>query len=288
MKKWIILSVILGVLPLGMQAQDDDMYFVPTKKNVEKDNARYGLPRDTYYSGSSRSVDDYNRQGSYYEVISNSNDSLNDVIDFSAVQGVYPDSVSDFQLTRRMERFDGYQPTDEAYLRGYRDGRYASTWHSPWYYSTYYPWYDPWFDDPWYYSSWRYGWYDPWYYRPWGYPYRYYGWGYTWGRPYYYGHVTYRPRNVESHRQSFGASRSTSGRSVGRSTSAGRSSFGASRSTGNSSFGASRPSSSWESRGSSGSSFGASGGGSRGSFGGSGGGGRSFGGGGGGGFGRHR
>lgn len=181
MKKMILFTALLVALPLTMHAQDDDMYFVPTKKNVDEFNSRrYGMPQSTYYEGSSRSVDEYNRRmgGSSYEVIGNDS---SDVIDFSGVQGVYPDSVGDFQLTRQMARWDGYTPTD-AYWEGYERGRSdewrMSTWHSPWYYTSYYPWYDTYWYSPWYYSSWHIGWYDPWYYRPYygGY-YGYYGWG---------------------------------------------------------------------------------------------------------------
>ena len=183
MKKWILLSALLGAMPLSMLAQDDDMYFVPTKANVAKTKASYGVPRDTYYSGSNRSADEYNRRGSSYQVIAG--DSLSDVIDFSAVAGVYPDSTEEFGLTRQMQRWDGYEPSD-AYAAGYTAGRRDSWgWHSPWYWSSYYPWYDYWYYDPWYYSyyGWYGGWYDPWYYG-WGYPYYYRSWYYN---PGYWG-----------------------------------------------------------------------------------------------------
>ena len=58
MKKLFLLSFFALVLPVSLFAQDDDMYFVPTKKNVEKAKKDYGMPRDTYYSGSNRSVDE--------------------------------------------------------------------------------------------------------------------------------------------------------------------------------------------------------------------------------------
>ena len=60
MKKLLLLTVI-AALPLGLMAQDDDMYFVPTKENVAKETKNYGMPKKTYYSGSNRSVDEYNR-----------------------------------------------------------------------------------------------------------------------------------------------------------------------------------------------------------------------------------
>ncbi len=180
MKKLFLLSVMLGAITLSAVAQDDDMYFVPTKKNVARERATYGIPTDTYYSGSARDVDEYNRRwASQYEVLPAD---TGDIISFAPVEGVYPDSVGDYALTQRMQRFDGYEPS-AIYMEGYRQGRNDSwTWHSPWYYS-YYPWYDSWYWDPWYWDyGWGYygGWYSPWYYgyyRPWYYNGPYYGWG---------------------------------------------------------------------------------------------------------------
>ena len=181
MKKWLLLSLIMGAMPLSMTAQDD-MYFVPTKERVAKESAKRMVTQEPYYSGINRSVDEYNRRGSYYQVIDG--DSLGDVIDFSPVEGVYPDSLGDYQLARRMARFDGYEPGD-SFWAGYNAGRRDSWgWHSPWFYTSYYPWYDSWYD-PWYYGyGWHTGWYDPWYYD-WYYP--YYGWG-GYYRPWHYGY----------------------------------------------------------------------------------------------------
>ena len=50
MKKFILLTVV-AALPLTLMAQDDDMYFVPTKENVAKEVKSYGMPKGTYYSG---------------------------------------------------------------------------------------------------------------------------------------------------------------------------------------------------------------------------------------------
>ena len=190
-----------GMLPLSMVAQVDDLYFVPKKKSAEKVTDNYGMPTDVYYSGSDRSIDEYNRRGrSTVEVLDNDT-TANDIIVFSPEKGVYPsdslasDSVSDedFKLTKRMSRFEDYRLTDnEAFWAGYNAGRYDWAWHSPWYY-TRYGWYDPWYYgrwgwyDPWYYSRWGYyGWYDPWYYGyysswygPWYYDRYYYGGGYV-------------------------------------------------------------------------------------------------------------
>ena len=229
MNNRILVSLILGALPLTMMAQDDDMYFVPTKKNVARDRATYGIPADTYYSGSMRSVDEYNRRwASSYEVLPVD---TGDIISFAGVEGVYPDSLGDFSLTQRMTRFDGYEPS-AAYWAGYSRG-YSDSWgwHSPWYYS-YYPWYD-WYYDPWYYDSWYwggwYGWYGPWY-SPW---YRGY---YSYYDPWYYsgGGVTYAHYNpgTENHGRISGAG--STGFASGRTRTYSSGTFGSSRSLGTS------------------------------------------------------
>ena len=190
MKKLILLTLV-SAFSLSLMAQDDDMYFVPTKENVAKEAKKYGMPQNTYYSGSNRSVDDYNRRAQFsYPVDSTGND----IIDFSAVRGVYPDSIysqsvenDEYKLTRQMSRFDDYTPS-ATYWEGYRDGRWSSPWYNSWYsWYDYDPWYwDSWYwRDPFYYSSWHYGWYYPYYYSTWyspryyGRPYRYYGGGRT-------------------------------------------------------------------------------------------------------------
>lgn len=192
MKRWILLAVLMTALPLGTMAQDD-LYFTPSKREkgkVETSRETYSDGRPTYYSGSNRDVDEYNRRGSfgsYYQKIGS--DSLgNDIIQFHAGNGQYPDSLvldtiypgsqqyyadgdDDFAYSRRMSRFDNY-----------------------------YGWYDPWFDGfyaygPYWGASWRWGWYDPWFYDDlyWGYG-GWYGWyrpwrysWYGWYDPYYYG-----------------------------------------------------------------------------------------------------
>ena len=137
MNSRILVSLMLGALPLTMVAQDDDMYFVPAKKStvVRTQTGVAPRPAPVYYSGSNRDVDEYNRRrGSYYQVVSNDSTG-NDIIDFNGELGVYPDSVQteDYALTRQMSRWDGYEP-EEVYREGYRDGRMNSlSWHSPWY-----------------------------------------------------------------------------------------------------------------------------------------------------------
>ena len=254
MNRMILFSKVMGIgkkvipfylftfLPLSLLAQDDDMYFVPSKESKAKEAYEYGLPSGTYYAGSSRSVDEYNRR----MIGAAPSDSVgNDIIDFSAVRGVYPDSIApvdqseDYQLTRRMSRFDDYTPS-QAYWDGYRDGR----WSSPWYYNSWYSWYDY---DPWYWNNpYYYGWYSPWYYgwnSPWYYGY-YRPWHYGWGYPYYYGGPIYSGRvsthqgrrtTYQNNNRSFGRTNNTNN---SRTTYDNNRSFGSNRSSNsNSSFG---------------------------------------------------
>jgi len=240
MKNWILLSLALVALPATLTAQDDDMYFASSKSKTTSEkgtSSSYNSGR-TYYSGSSRSVDEYNRRGgSHYEVLPAD---TGDIISFAPVEGVYPDSTGSFSMTRRMQRWDDYVPS-AAYWAGYDDGRHdAWGWHSPWYYTSYYyPWYDSWYYDPWYYD---YYWHRPWYGYSWSwhspYYYGYRGWygGYYY-RPYYrLGYASYRhtgtiDRYGRTH-GSFAGNRSGQGRAVSvRSGNASRSAYGTSRST---------------------------------------------------------
>ncbi|WP_051523108.1 MULTISPECIES: hypothetical protein [unclassified Prevotella] len=187
MKKLLLISMLIGAMPLSMMAQDDDLYFVPKKKKAQletvKENTRVVAPQPKAQSS--------------YEVIDGDTTKL-DVIDFTGGKGVYPsDSLQteDYALTKQMMRFDDYDVSDNAaFWAGYNAGRSSLLWHSPWYYSRY-GWYDPWYYGSWYgysslYSPWYYSWYDPWYngwYDPywstWGWP--YYGY-YRWYYPHYY------------------------------------------------------------------------------------------------------
>ena len=232
MKKLVLCTVLWAALPLVSMAQDDDLYFNP-KQEAKKEAAlreqrikaynQQRARRDSIYaihwSGSPRSVDEYNRNGrilSHYQGITT--DSLgNDIISFRLDKGVKPDSIyddaafakkyinqdEDFEYTRDLSRWDGYYNPwfYDYYGVGpyyWRSGYWG--WRNPWRYGYYAGWYDPWFDpfyDPWYYGyAGYYGWYAPWYY----------GWGgyyspWYWGGP-VYSHVSYggNPRGLAGNR----------------------------------------------------------------------------------------
>ncbi len=194
MKKLLLISMLIGAMPLAMMAQDDDLYFVPKKKKAQVEKVKDITPV----------VAPQPKAKSSYEVIDGDTTKL-DVIDFTEGKGVYPADTleaEDYALTKNMVRFDDYDvSSNEAFWAGYRAGSSTWGWHSPWYYHRY-GWYDPWYYGSWYgsmmwgnpyYLSWwdpyYYGWYDSWYwpyyghygYFTWYSPYHYYGY------PYYYG-----------------------------------------------------------------------------------------------------
>jgi len=291
MRKLILLTVLAGVMPLTLMAQDDDLYFIP-KKGGEITNSYNNNSNKSYYSGCNRNVDEYNRHGklkSYYQKIGS--DSLgNDVIEFHGGVGgfpadtvnVYPGSGTyfnndeylddnDYYYTRRMGLYDGYYGYYDPYFYGFLGGRYWNRWG----------WYDPWYTgyygyyDPWYYGSYG-GYYDPWYYgyRGWYGPSVTYVNGPTGTRNHSYGGGSFNNGRSYSGGSGFGGSRGHSG-SYNSSTGFGsRSHFNTNTNNGNASRSFSEPSNN--------SSFGGSrGGGFSGGHSGGGGGGFSGGGGGG-------
>ncbi len=199
MKKIVLLSVLAGVMPLTIMAQDDDLYFTPNKAEVETNSYKNTDRTPTYYSGSDRNVDEYNNYGrfwsKYQEIGSDSTG--NDIIHFTSGRGVDSDSpyidttfvgkiyvngndINDFSYTDRMYDFDGfYDPWFYTYRWGYGPyWRYAG-WYDPCWFD-YAGWYDPCFYggyDPWFYGY--AGWYNPWYYGWYGWGYPYYGGGYV-------------------------------------------------------------------------------------------------------------
>ena len=188
MKKYIIsiFVLFLGFTQASI-AQDDDVYFMPSKskkevkeKTPEPANAEY-LPNDHLYShdnwadgrtDNGRDVDEYNRRGKY--------DTEEE--ETSTVRQNSENEVETVSCTERIVRF--HSPTVGVYVSSPYYADYIDIWFDPWYYdpwyrgygyygwhSYYHPWYNPWYDP----------WYDPWY-NPWG---PYYGWYYPYYRPSY-------------------------------------------------------------------------------------------------------
>ena len=241
MKKLVFLAVLLTAMPLGLMAQDD-LYFTPKKsdaKNEERSANAKCQNRQTYYCGSNRDVDEYNRRGrvsSYYQKIGS--DSLgNDIIQFHAGNGQYPDSLvldTIYPGSEQYYSYDGSDDDDFAYSRRMNRFDNAYGWYDPWFYDDltwdypYYGWSPYWrfgwgWGDPWYagYYGWR-GYYDPWYYGYYGWGSPWYGWGSYWWPGYAWGGSYANPQRGRQ----FGSGSYGSGRQFGQGTRAAGSSFG--------------------------------------------------------------
>lgn len=212
MKRLMMLLVIAGIVSLPIMAQVDDLYMMPspTQKSVKTET---NDSRPSYYRGSDRKVDEYNRAGKFrstYQRIGKASRGNNGYV-LQGERGVAPDTSyvdttyvypevaeydNDFEYSRRMCRWDGY----------YDPWLYA---HAPWRYGWYRGWYDPWFYgyggwyDPWYYG-WYDGWYNPWYYGygSWYGPYYrgWYGYPYGWYGGVYVRHTGGNPRGLTGNR----------------------------------------------------------------------------------------
>ena len=103
MKKSTMVLMLLTLAACGVNAQNDDMYFVPKKKSVKQATPRYEDDRQpAYYVGSSRDVDEYNRHSrlhSSYQVIEHNDSVGNDIISFDGAGEGYADTVSSDSLT---------------------------------------------------------------------------------------------------------------------------------------------------------------------------------------------
>ena len=173
MKKILSLMLLAAVGFMPATAQDDDVYFVPSKssKTSQKDRSNFSSQAeripveasntyDNLYEMSDRDIDAYNRR----YAVTDSIDAADDYVEDNE-EGTY---------TRRLVRF--HSPTVGVYVS------------SPYYdvVADYY-WYDPWFT-PWYYSPF-YGPNYAWTWSPWAYDW-YWGWGWHtwWYDPWHYHH----------------------------------------------------------------------------------------------------
>lgn len=185
MKTKLLLTALFAAMSLGGYAQDDDMYFVPTKKQkqAEREAAQRETPKvlheecDETVAGE-RDVDEYNRRGKAKDdvvltdsagvqwtlIVDENGETMwvpveeTDADTAVAAADTTYDFVDedDYVYTRRLKRYhDYYSPV------------YCVTVYDPWYY-------DSWYYDPWYYTGWYgYGWHA---HAHWG-----WGWSYGWG-----------------------------------------------------------------------------------------------------------
>lgn len=182
MKK--LFTLIIGAsIAITSVAQEDDVYFVPTKKTKETQKTQ---DAPSYIYDSNQSIEqntfDYDNwaEGQYF-----SDEEI--------------DKYNRMNVSEESAVYDSVQLSEEKYANESADGTYTSRlvrFHSPRlgvyvsspYYVDYYDlWYTPWYYDPFYYSPYWYGY--GWYRYPW---YGYhscwdwcYGWGPIWGCGYY-------------------------------------------------------------------------------------------------------
>lgn len=220
MTRKLSLLAMLVALPLALSAQDDDMYFVSSKKKAEPkvtrqqeshtastnaEGARWQQTPEAeanadYHTGQLRDVDEYNRRGAGRQVLARLDG------DTLYVQG--QDSLEQKEyLVRYENQYVADEPYADDYYFATRLHRYYGYYHyDPFMWDICYGWYDPWYD-PWY------GWYGPYYrhgwysWNTWGWGWGYYhtgwhhgwdyGWHHGWGHaaPYYSYHAyhSYRP-----------------------------------------------------------------------------------------------
>lgn len=179
MKKLILLAICCAPVITGY-AQDDDVYFVPSKKSNPTEDVTpraltpstvIPLTNDTHdydnwaeHRGNGHwDVDAYNRRGAWQEGLRDSlaTDSIDDV----------PTAEGD--CTARIVRF--HSPRAGVIVSSPYYADVVDVWMDPWYIN---PWYSPW--------SWYTPWYDRWYTSWYG---GWYGWGWScgWGWNYYPG-----------------------------------------------------------------------------------------------------
>ena len=159
---------------LTASAQDDDLYFVPSKKSSKKTTPteRYETPSrenqvqdntqtyDNWADGRGNGnwdVDAYNRRKPHTETA--------DTVAIDSSEEAEDMASGDY--TARLVRF--HSPRAGIIVSSPYYSDIIDVWVDPWYYNS---WYSPW------------GWYDPWYYS-WHSAYWYHGWGWGWSWSYY-------------------------------------------------------------------------------------------------------
>ncbi len=196
MKRSYFLMMALSLGALSLQAQIDEVYYVPTAEQRAAEQAERTLtssysnleerrqPADNWANGrrGNFDTDAYNRRN------------RSQVVDSTEAY-----AEDDWNCTTRLVRF--HAPVVGVVVSSPYYMDYYDYWHSPLSYRYYDPFYSSWYGwgRPWYYSSWgwnswawnSWGWYDPWYsgwYAGWYGGYGWYG-GWGWSYPRYWGSV---------------------------------------------------------------------------------------------------
>lgn len=208
MKRKILLFAVLLSMPFVLNAQDDDdMYFVPSKKkaqtsSINRNNVKV-VERNAnddadanadYHTGALRNSDDYNRRSG-----SNPSGVSARIVNDTLYVNTDSATVESYPLTEQGNEYSGDNYYDDDYCYSNRLSRYHGYhYYDPIMWDIAFGFYDPWFD-PWYgyygpyfrlgWSSWYdWGWGPMWSWHPYGYGWgcfhhHYYGWGYGPGHP---------------------------------------------------------------------------------------------------------
>ena len=152
MKTKLFLFAVVGTLPLMLWAQDDDMYFIPSKKSKNAETTVVTPTREVYVpTNRMRDVDEYNRRGAIRkrenpEVVMTDTLGMQWMLTqnekgesvWVPVEDVQPVTSPDYSQAYQ----DGYEDAMENYY-----SRRLSRFHGYAYYPSY-RFYDPWYDEP--------------------------------------------------------------------------------------------------------------------------------------------
>lgn len=212
---WVLLVLGLGLVPLSLRAQNDDMYFIPKKKTQpektiekpvqkateqvemttaasqsQKSSLGYTFTRIENEAGSERDVDEYNRRYRFSEVGSDTA-YLDEEASALAEDGQWVDgfdgSEEDYEYAKRILVFRSPTVGIPVSSPLYWDLCYGPN-------SIYWNVYDDGFYAYVFPTAWNYAYYGPWRSGFWwgysyGYPYwgwgGYWGWSWGWRHPYY-------------------------------------------------------------------------------------------------------
>ena len=223
------------ITSLSMQAQDDDLYFTPSKKKSQDMNAtvtsvrsnqqsattQSSRPALAVYNNNSRDEDEYNRRDINYAGAWQTGGGAEEDSLVARVDTVYVtspdmyDPETDFIYSRRLLRF--HSP------------RFGFALSSPYYWNLVYGYgvynylYDPFYwdlYDPFYWDyGWGYGWsWHPWYSSFYGWHSPYYAWNYWGVGPYWHGGTYYANRFSNSRNRGTFSENRYAGGTVGRSS----------------------------------------------------------------------
>lgn len=199
--KGLLLSLMaVCYFSVATYAQDDDVYFVPSRNADKQQREEANTSHPTYSDNTGHAasnwaegrgngqwdVDQYNRRGSYRDSIAADSSALASVPDTASAY-VYEDA--DATYTVRLIRFHsprvGIYVSSPYYDSFFYDPFWADFWpYNYWTWNSWYGWgYAAW-------GPWSFGWYDPWYGPYWGWN-HWWGWHYgpAWGG--WYPHYPY-------------------------------------------------------------------------------------------------